>query len=424
MSAECRSHNASSPRDDASSVIAPGETSGHTVDLRPLPGRRDVQSARFRCPIAYHQDPVSVVWNWLGRAVFSVTHLANRFTELRSMFLASVVLLTAAVDARAFQTPDSRTWTQSDGCYIATDARHQSKLRALGMLALRSSDRKKGCVTFPYLGAPYDADGSLNPKGPTILNDVHAGIDLRAQTGDTIYAIDGGTVVRADLCLTDRAAQPQRSQANCASQDGKEHSTLIIENNAKTLKMLYLHLSEFSSKIASGAQVNKGDVVGRAGAIGTDHAHLHLEVWAASAPWYCARNRAVSGSACPGKLSRILFDKSTTTAYCELEDIQKGTVDAADALKWLAMTASMVTTRLTTDSVLTLRGFGPVRVGMTVAEAERTIGGPLDNPNGNDLTGCAYVTPRYGPGGVAFMATDGIVTRVDVNSCQVNAPWC
>ncbi|HET7234362.1 MAG TPA: hypothetical protein VFJ16_30390 [Longimicrobium sp.] len=62
--------------------------------------------------------------------------------------------------------------------------------------------------------------------------------------------------------------------------------------------------------------------------------------------------------------------------------------------------------------VLRAEGIGPVRVGMTVAEADRAVGG-LDRING--LEPCDYVRPRRGPAHVSLMVEDGRVVRVDVS---------
>lgn len=62
-------------------------------------------------------------------------------------------------------------------------------------------------------------------------------------------------------------------------------------------------------------------------------------------------------------------------------------------------------------------GIGPVRSGMTIAQAERALGAPLAiHP---EAASCAYVRPRGVPAGVAFMIVDGRVARVDVDSGAV-----
>jgi CubicO group peptidase (beta-lactamase class C family) len=62
-------------------------------------------------------------------------------------------------------------------------------------------------------------------------------------------------------------------------------------------------------------------------------------------------------------------------------------------------------------------GFGPIRVGMTVAEAERALGSPLPLL-GPKMEPCYYVTPKDRPG-LAFMIFEGRVARVDVHQQSI-----
>jgi hypothetical protein len=57
-------------------------------------------------------------------------------------------------------------------------------------------------------------------------------------------------------------------------------------------------------------------------------------------------------------------------------------------------------------------GFGPVRAGMTLAEAEQALGAPLVLL-GPRMEPCHYVVVEGRPG-VAFMVIDGRIARVDV----------
>jgi len=67
---------------------------------------------------------------------------------------------------------------------------------------------------------------------------------------------------------------------------------------------------------------------------------------------------------------------------------------------------------LTAASALDVGGLGPVRVGMTPAEATAAAGIPIVAPSG--APGCAYATVTGGPAGVGFMLADGRIARVDV----------
>jgi hypothetical protein len=63
------------------------------------------------------------------------------------------------------------------------------------------------------------------------------------------------------------------------------------------------------------------------------------------------------------------------------------------------------------------RGVGPVRVGMSVNEAEAALGAPLLRPR--SLADCAYVRPSQGPAGLSFMVVQGRIARIDVDSATV-----
>jgi hypothetical protein len=69
---------------------------------------------------------------------------------------------------------------------------------------------------------------------------------------------------------------------------------------------------------------------------------------------------------------------------------------------------------LSASSTLTLRGLGPVRIGMTMAEASAAAGTTLVQ-KGVPGESCAYGIPEGGPEGVAFMFLSGRLARVEVN---------
>lgn len=71
-------------------------------------------------------------------------------------------------------------------------------------------------------------------------------------------------------------------------------------------------------------------------------------------------------------------------------------------------------TGVATDSTANARGFGPVRAGMTLAEAEQALGAPLVLL-GPRMEPCHYVRIQDRPG-VAFMVIEGRIARVDVES--------
>ncbi len=68
---------------------------------------------------------------------------------------------------------------------------------------------------------------------------------------------------------------------------------------------------------------------------------------------------------------------------------------------------------------LSVHGFGPVRVGMSVAEASSVVGNPLvlvDGAGGGSASSaCKYYRPSDGPPGLMFMAVDDRIVRIDVD---------
>lgn len=64
------------------------------------------------------------------------------------------------------------------------------------------------------------------------------------------------------------------------------------------------------------------------------------------------------------------------------------------------------------DSTAHASGFGPVRAGMTLAEAEQALGAPLA-PLGSLTEPCHYVAVDGHPG-LTFMVIDGRIARLDV----------
>jgi len=84
---------------------------------------------------------------------------------------------------------------------------------------------------------------------------------------------------------------------------------------------------------------------------------------------------------------------------------------AAVALPAVALAA---TAAISYDTPLDINGIGPIKLGMSVREAERASGmkmiieDPLDDPS------CVYGRFAKGPEGIAFMVADGRIARVDI----------
>ena len=68
---------------------------------------------------------------------------------------------------------------------------------------------------------------------------------------------------------------------------------------------------------------------------------------------------------------------------------------------------------------VTEHGIGPLRAGMTFAEADAALGGALLVPVGVDTTGCDYLVWDGGPSGVHVMFDQHHVARVDVDTASI-----
>jgi hypothetical protein len=72
-----------------------------------------------------------------------------------------------------------------------------------------------------------------------------------------------------------------------------------------------------------------------------------------------------------------------------------------------------------TAMVVTPRGIGALRAGMTFAEASAALGGALVVPATEDTTTCAYLAWRDGPPGVLVMMDLHRIGRVDVDTSAI-----
>jgi murein DD-endopeptidase MepM/ murein hydrolase activator NlpD len=87
--------------------------------------------------------------------------------------------------------------------------------------------------------------------------DFHPGLDISADRGSPVYATADGTVVHASAY--------------------GDYGNLIRIDHGFGLESRYGHLSKF--EVENGAEVKRGDVIGRVGATGRATApHLHYEV--------------------------------------------------------------------------------------------------------------------------------------------------
>jgi hypothetical protein len=70
------------------------------------------------------------------------------------------------------------------------------------------------------------------------------------------------------------------------------------------------------------------------------------------------------------------------------------------------------------DMTVTEYGIGPIRAGMTVAQANAAIGGGFAAPKGG-TSGCKYAVLTKAPRGLWVMLQDGRVARVEVRSGSI-----
>lgn len=68
------------------------------------------------------------------------------------------------------------------------------------------------------------------------------------------------------------------------------------------------------------------------------------------------------------------------------------------------------------DSALTVDGWGPIRIGMTLEQLNAATGSnmTLADDEGYQDGACTYLTPKGVPEGLAIMFADGLVARIDI----------
>ena len=137
------------------------------------------------------------------------------------------------------------------------------------------------------------------------------------------------------------------------------------------------------------------------------------------------------GGAAWGMTSRCVAAVVAATALSTLAGCSSGD-DAGDDPGAVATTVGTTTTTSAPPSTtapagepaypLELRGFGPVRVGMTVDEAGAALGRPLVPVISPPDEECAMYGPESGFDGVAFLVARGVVARTDVTAGPTATP--
>lgn len=78
-------------------------------------------------------------------------------------------------------------------------------------------------------------------------------------------------------------------------------------------------------------------------------------------------------------------------------------------------------TPLTSQTRLTLHGFGPVQIGMTISQAQQVTGQRFNQIESGGEPSCLYYETN-GVEKVSFMVTEGKISRIDVDNPNVRTP--
>lgn len=85
----------------------------------------------------------------------------------------------------------------------------------------------------------------------------------------------------------------------------------------------------------------------------------------------------------------------------------------------LTLLSASAQPQLSERSKLAINGIGPIRVGMTIAQAETSAGVRLGQTQ-SPTAGCYYVSPKPGPSGVGFMVIGNRAnTRINRNKDRI-----
>jgi hypothetical protein len=76
-------------------------------------------------------------------------------------------------------------------------------------------------------------------------------------------------------------------------------------------------------------------------------------------------------------------------------------------------------TRLSESSIVSIRGIGAIRIGMTVSQASRAANIKLITKNRDRQTTCLYYQPAGKPKGISFMVSNGIIVRIDISNPRI-----
>ena len=107
-----------------------------------------------------------------------------------------------------------------------------------------------------------------------------------------------------------------------------------------------------------------------------------------------------------------VVDSTTVTTSTTVTPAPSQTTPSNNPTPPRAPTPAPADTPNTTTWTVTAAGLGPLRAGMTIAQAHAAVGGGFSGSTGN----CTYAVWPKAPAGVAVMLANGRVARVEVRS--------
>jgi murein DD-endopeptidase MepM/ murein hydrolase activator NlpD len=140
------------------------------------------------------------------------------------------------------------------GASISIPWHSRSRINSINKRGNLPKIRNSGSLKF---ASPLDRTTVVtSPYGPRWKN-MHEGVDLDADRGNNIVAVEDGVVVKAGK--------------------GNGYGKMVKIQHGDGYTTLYAHMSRL--KVRTGERVKKGEVIGKAGNTGTSSGvHLHFEI--------------------------------------------------------------------------------------------------------------------------------------------------
>lgn len=169
-------------------------------------------------------------------------------------------LASNAATLEEFEQAEREAETNVANMVIALEKQRQAQAAASGVgYSNGSTVVGTGQFSWPVPSCTYlTSRFGLRVHPITGVTKSHTGIDVGAESGATIVAADGGTVVLAGV---------NSGYGNC-----------VMIDHGNGYKTLYAHMSSIA--VTNGQTVSKGDTVGYVGSTGLSTGpHCHYEVW-------------------------------------------------------------------------------------------------------------------------------------------------